>query len=80
MDTSLLTSIAVQFPLVIFFAWFVLKRDREWQIFMEKVATQLAKNTVCVLLHDATVRGENADPVGCHEDLLNRVLETNVTT
>ncbi|RMD64628.1 hypothetical protein D6833_04150 [Candidatus Parcubacteria bacterium] len=41
---------------------------------LENVSRQLAKNTVAIILHDATVRGKNPDTVGDTEDLLRKIL------
>ncbi len=111
MDLEFLTSIVTQLPLVALFAWFVIRRDKdfqallkardqEWQEFfleiqsaqknvcathqktlvstsvsLEKMASQIAKNTVSMMLHDATVRGVNPDTMGSHEDLLEKVIK-----
>ncbi len=111
MDLEFLTSIVTQLPLVALFAWFVIRRDRdfqallksrdqEWQDFflelqnaqktvcathqktlvdtgisLEKMASQIARNTVSMMMHDATVRGVNPDTMGSHEELMNKVLK-----
>ncbi len=111
MDLEFLTSVVTQLPLVALFAWFVIRRDKdfqtllkardqEWQDFfleiqnaqknvcathqktlvdtsvsLEKMASQIAKNTVSMMLHDATVRGVNPDVMGSHEDLFEKVIK-----
>ncbi len=42
---------------------------------LELLVVQVARSTVILIQHDATVRGENPETLGSTEDLLRRVLE-----
>lgn len=103
MELEFLLNLAVQVPIVVLFAWFVIKRDkdydatrtardREWHKMiervhqtsmeqmkdmtdaMERIATQLVRNTTTLLLHDATVRGINPETIGSSKDIFAQVL------
>lgn len=48
---------------------------KEFSVSLDSVAEQLAKNTVTLIMHDATVRGKNPSTMGSTQDILDKLMK-----